>query len=162
LKAATAVAVARAVDDADAQAPPRQAIHAVALGVYEAIEAHPWIGGQLARPPWQGTTLRIFERLGRQVRALGVPAAAQFTATSALLIHIIGAGGQEATNSRSAEATEDRQDFLDRLAARWAELDPEEFPFTRTVAVQLREHDDRAEFLAGIDLIIAGMTAPPG
>lgn len=158
LKAATAAAVAHAVDDIDPGAQPREAVHAIALGLYEAIEAHPWIGGQLARPPRQSTMARIFERLGRQVRALGVPTAAQFTATSALLIHIIGAGGQEATNSRSPEAHGDRQEFLDRMAAEWEQLDPQEYAFTRTMAGQLREHDDRAEFLAGIDLILAGMT----
>jgi hypothetical protein len=52
LKAATAVAVARAMDEADPDAPPREAIQAVALGVFDAIDAHPWIGGLLARPPW--------------------------------------------------------------------------------------------------------------
>lgn len=30
-------------------------------------------------------------------------------------------------------------------------------PFVHTVAAQLREHDDRAQFLAGIDLILAGI-----
>jgi hypothetical protein len=39
------------------------------------------------------------------------------------------------------------------------ELDAHEYPFTRNVAAQLREHDDRAEFLAGIDLILAGIAA---
>jgi hypothetical protein len=33
------------------------------------------------------------------------------------------------------------------------------YPFTRSVAAQLRAHDDREEFLAGIDLILAGITA---
>ena len=158
VKAAVAVVVARAVDDVDPAAPPREAIHAVALGVFDAIEAHPWIGGQLARPPWRGTMLRLFERVGRQVRALGVPAGAQFTATSALLIYIIGAGGQEATNSQSPVALGDRQDVLDRLSAEWSELDPDEYAFTRSMAEQLRVHDDRAEFLAGVDLLLAGMS----
>jgi hypothetical protein len=40
-----------------------------------------------------------------------------------------------------------------------ARLDPREYAFTRTVAGQLRVHDDRAEFLAGIDLILAGVMA---
>jgi AcrR family transcriptional regulator len=156
LKAATAVAVTRAVGRADPEAPPRAAIHAVALGVYDAIEAHPWIGGQLARPPWQSTMLQLFERIGRPVRALGVPPDAQFTATSALLIYIIGAGGQEATNSRNPPTHGDRQTLLDDLAAQWAELDPEEYAFTRTMTDQLRKHDDRTEFLAGLDYIITG------
>jgi AcrR family transcriptional regulator len=157
IKAAVAVAVNRAVGDVDPQAPPREAIHAVALGILDAIDAHPWLGGQLARPPWRDSMLQIFERIGRQVRALGIPATAQFTATSALLIHIIGASGQEAANSRSPAAQGDRQHFLDLEADRWAGLDPHEYAFTRTMAEHLREHDDRTEFLAGIDLILAGI-----
>src|ERR1700733_12526002 len=149
LKAATAVP----------DAPPREAIHAVALGVFDAMDAHPWIGGQLARPPWQSTMLQIFENIGRQVQALGAPATAQFTSTSALLHYIIGAGGQNATNSRSLAALGDRQHVLDTEAALWEGLDPREYAFTRTVAGQLRVHDDRAEFLAGIDLILAGVMA---
>jgi AcrR family transcriptional regulator len=158
LKAATAVAVARAADEVDPDAPPREVIHAVALGVFDAIGAHPWIGAQLARPPWQSTMLQIFERIGRQVQAFGAPATAQFTSTSALLHYIIGAGGQNATNSRSPEALGDRRLFLDTVARHWEGLEPTEYAFTRAVAGQLRVHDDRAEFLAGIDLILAGIT----
>lgn len=157
LKAATAVAVARAVDDVDPDSSPREAIHAIALGVFDAIDAHPWLGGQLTRPPWQSTMLRIFERLGRQVRAFGPPTAAQFTSTSTLLIYMIGAGGQEATTSRAPAALGDRQHLLDTLAQQWEGLDPEEYTFTRSVAGRLRAHDDRAEFLAGLDLILNGM-----
>jgi AcrR family transcriptional regulator len=157
LKAATTVAVARTVADADPDAPPREAIHAVALGVFDAIDAHPWIGGQLARPPWQSTMLQIFEHIGRQVLALVAPATARFTVTSALLHYIIGAGGQNAANSRSPAALGDRQHFLDTEAELWEGLDPTEYAFTRAVAWQLSVHDDRAEFLAGIDLILAGM-----
>jgi hypothetical protein len=38
-------------------------------------------------------------------------------------------------------------------------LDAKEYAFTRIVAGELRVHDDRAEFLAGIDLLLAGMVA---
>jgi predicted Zn-dependent protease len=37
-------------------------------------------------------------------------------------------------------------------------LDPAEYPFARQMATQLAEHDDREQFLAGIDLILAGIT----
>jgi hypothetical protein len=43
------------------------------------------------------------------------------------------------------------------FAERWAQLDPAEYPFARQVAAQLRVHDDREQFLAGIDLILAGI-----
>src|ERR1700733_16019176 len=59
-KAATAVAVARAVAEADPDAPPREAIHAVALGVFDAMDAHPWIGGELCRPPGPASIAAVF------------------------------------------------------------------------------------------------------
>ncbi|OLM31363.1 Transcriptional regulator, TetR family [Pseudonocardia sp. Ae717_Ps2] len=161
LVAATEMVVSRALGRADPAGSPQAAIRAVALGVFDAIEAHPWVGAQLARPPWDATALVVFELIGRQVQALEVPSDAQFTATSALLVHIIGAGSQQARNARSPEAALGRQEFLDRLAVRWEELDGEQYAFTRTVAGRMRDHDDRAELLAGIDLILAGLTRLP-
>jgi hypothetical protein len=38
-------------------------------------------------------------------------------------------------------------------------LDAKEYAFTRIVAGELRVHDDRAEVLAGIDPLLAGMMA---
>ncbi|MFI5963654.1 TetR/AcrR family transcriptional regulator [Streptomyces asoensis] len=147
-------------DPADtADATPQDAIRALALGVFDAIDAHPWIGAQLARTPAQSPLLRVFERLGRQVRALGVPHAAQFTAASALLNYILGVGGQNAANARANHPAGSRAEFLETAAAAWAALDPDEYAFTRDVAAQLRDHDDRVEFLAGIDLILGGITA---
>ena len=49
--------------------------------------------------------------------------------------------------------------ILATVAARWAELDPGEYPFVRQVAAQLPGHDDREQFLAGIDLIVTGITS---
>lgn len=162
LVAATELVVSRALERADDPAgSPSVAIRAVALGVFDVIEAHPWVGTQLARPPWPATSVEVFELIGRQVQALGVRPEAQFTAASALLVHIIGAGSQQARNARSPEAALGRQEFLDQLAAGWAKLDAERYGFTRAAAGRLRDHDDRVEFLAGIDLILAGLTRAP-
>jgi hypothetical protein len=45
------------------------------------------------------------------------------------------------------------------VAAQWTQLDPAQYPFVRQVAPQLPGHDDREQFLAGIDLILAGISA---
>lgn len=145
---------------------PREAIHALALGVFDAIEAHPWIGTQLARAPGESPMLRLFEHLGRHVQALGVPHTAHFSAASALLNYILGVGGQNAADARAHHArTPDtnRTEFLGAASDAWANLDPDAYPFTRGVADQLRDHDDRTEFSAGITLILAGIAAvhPP-
>lgn len=136
---------------------PQEAVRAVALAVFDAIDAHPWIGTQLARVPSQPALLRIFERVGRQVQALGVPADAQFDSASALLNYMLGVAGQNAANARAQAPGTDRAHVLRTLSAGWADLDPHEYPFTRNVAAQLRDHDDREQFLAGIDLILAGI-----
>ncbi|MEU6224831.1 TetR family transcriptional regulator [Streptomyces sp. NPDC047042] len=151
-------AMTAAADTADEDATPQEAVRALALGVFDAIDVHPWIGAQLARSPAQSPLLRVFEHLGRQVQALGVPHAAQFTAASALLNYILGVGGQNAANAREHQPGATRTEFLDVVAASWSNLDPEEYAFTRAVADQLRDHDDREEFLAGIDLILTGIT----
>ncbi|MFD7713176.1 TetR/AcrR family transcriptional regulator [Streptomyces sp. NPDC059786] len=159
LAAATEAVVAPAIALDAADSTPREAIHTLALGLFDAIDVHPWVGKQLARTSWQPPMLHVFERIGRQVQALGVPAAAQFTAASALMHYVLGVAGQNAVNVESVEPGTDRAVFLDAVATTWAGLDPEQYPFTRDVAGQLSGHDDRAEFLGGIDLILAGIAA---
>ena len=157
------VAAALAVEPADGpDASPQDRVRAVALALFDAIEEHPWVAAQLSASSWQSTAPRIFESIGRQVGALGVPEGSWFTAASVLVEYILGAAGQNAANSANARLLGpdvDRDAVLDTMARRWAELDPDDYPFTRTVADQLRAHDDRTEFLAGITLVLAGITA---
>ncbi|MGA4844972.1 TetR/AcrR family transcriptional regulator [Streptomyces sp. G5(2025)] len=159
LGAAIDSVIATTITDDDADATPQEAIRALALGVFDAMDAHPWVGTQLTHAPSHSPMLRVFERIGRQVQALRVPEAAQFTAASALMSYILGVAGQNAANTRAVRPDTDRTEFLDTVAAAWAQLDPDEYAFTRNVAGQLREHDDREEFVAGIDLILTGITA---
>jgi AcrR family transcriptional regulator len=159
LVAAGDAVVARAMGEVLAFATPREAIRKIAVGVFEAIDAHPWVGAQLSRAPWPEATLQIFERIGRQVQALGVPGRAHFTSASALVSYIIGVSVQNAAQGRLFDPSVDRDDFLARESARWKKLDAQAYPFTRKVAAQLREHDDRAEFLGGIDLLLTGVAA---
>jgi AcrR family transcriptional regulator len=159
LVAASDVVVARALAGVGDNARPKKAIRSIALGVFETIDAHPWVGTELARNPPPTAMLRIFERIGRQVQALRAPRGAQFTATMVLGSYILSESRQNAANARVHDPPRDRASLLEKLAAQWNALDANEFPFTRNVANQLREHDDRAEFLAGIDLILAGIAA---
>lgn len=153
-------------ESAESPDSPQDKIRAVAFGLFNAIEDHPWLPTQLAlqlsRSPWGSVTPRIFESIGRQVRALGVPEGHWFTATSALVHYILGAAGQNAANTASARAFPadvDRAEFLAAASKAWEELDPDDYPFIRAVAAEMREHDDREQFLAGIDLVLTGITA---
>src|ERR1700734_664620 len=118
LAATTNDVIARVMTEVAGGAEPREAIRGIALGVFDPIDAHPWVGAQLSREPWHSAMLQIFEGIGEQLVALGVPPQQQFDCASALLNYIL-----------------------------------------RRVATQLPEHDDREQFLAGLDLILAGITA---
>ncbi|HEX4830331.1 MAG TPA: TetR/AcrR family transcriptional regulator C-terminal domain-containing protein, partial [Trebonia sp.] len=138
---------------------PREAIRAVAVGVFDALDAHPWVGTELSREPWQFAVLQVLEGVGAQLRALGVPERAWFYCASALVNYILGLAGQYAAGARLIARDADRTAFLASVAARWAQLDPARYPFVHEMARQLPGHDDREQFLAGIDLILAGITA---
>ena len=154
---ATDAVIARVMAVAVAGADPREAIRAIARGVFEAIDAHPWVGAQLSREPWRFAMLQIFEGIGGRLHALGVPAQARFDAASVLVNYVLGVAGQNAANARLHAGATDRSAFLATIAARWAQLDPAEYLFAQRVATQMREHDDSEQFLAGIDLILAGI-----
>ena len=156
LAAATDAVVAHVVTGVVGNAEPRDAIRAIALGVFDAIDAHPWVGAQLSREPWSAM-LQMFEGIGRQIQALGVPEGAQFDSASALSNYILGVAGQNAAKARLLPRDTDRSAFLATVAARWTQGDPADYPFVHQVAAQLREHDDREQFLAGVDLFLAGI-----
>jgi AcrR family transcriptional regulator len=156
LAATTDDVVAGVMTDVVDDAEPGDAIRAIALGVFDAIDAHPWVGAQLAREPWSAM-LQIFEGIGGQIQALGVPERAQFDSASALVNYILGVAGQNAASARLLPRETDRSAFLATVAERWTQRDPADYPFVHQVAKQLREHDDREQFLAGIDLFLAGL-----
>src|SRR6202050_3991646 len=76
LAAATNDVIARVMTDVVGGAEPREAIRAIALGVFDAIDTHPWVGAQLSREPWQSAVLEILEGFGGHRPGLGVPARA--------------------------------------------------------------------------------------
>lgn len=75
------------------------------------------------------------------------------------MIHVLGVAGQNAANARLHAHRTDRTAFLGEIAQQWAQLDPARYPFVHRVAAQLPEHDDREQFLVGIDLILGGIEA---
>jgi AcrR family transcriptional regulator len=162
LAAATNNVIARVMTDVVSGAEPREAIRAIALGVFDAIDAHPWVGTQLSGEPWQSAVMEIFEGIGGQLLALGVPERSQFDCASALVNYVLGLAGQYAAGARLLPRETDRSAFLAAVAARWTRLDPAEYPFVHQMAAQLAGHDDREQFLAGIDLILAGIGAQSG
>ncbi|MEU0793940.1 helix-turn-helix domain-containing protein [Amycolatopsis sp. NPDC005961] len=158
LAAATDDVIADVMTGAVVDTEQREALRTVALGLFDAIDAHPWVGAQLSREPWRPALLEVYERIGGLLDALGVPGQALFDAAGALVNYVLGVAGQNAANARLlTSGEEDRTAFLGKVAAQWADLDPEKYPFVHKASAQLREHDDREQFLAGVDIFLAGI-----
>ncbi len=124
-------------------------VQVVALAIFDAVEARPWLGTQLSREPWQPAAGRIFEAVGAALPPLNETDA--FHAASALMSLILGAAAQHAAARRLPSGTQ-RPAFLATVAQAWSTG-----AFTHRIAPQLRDHDDRAQFLAGIELVLKGL-----
>ncbi|MFD5517330.1 TetR/AcrR family transcriptional regulator [Streptomyces sp. NPDC127066] len=161
----TVITAALATEPARAAASPQDEIRAVALALFDAIAEHQWLATrltlQIIRNPAGPVTVGIFERLGRQVGALGVPQARWFDAASTLVHYILGAVSQNARIEGDTSGTDpeaDREEFFDATSQAWQELDPESYPFMHAIVGQVGEHDDREQFLTGIAVVLDGLT----
>jgi AcrR family transcriptional regulator len=159
LSAACDAVVARTINET-AVTTPQATIRVVALGVFDVIDEHPWVGSVLTSAAGLSPMVRILERIGQQIRALGVPEEQQWATVGTLVAYILGVSRQNAANGQLARTQGlDRSDFLEAVSTAWSQLDSKEYPFTRSVAGQIRDHDDRVDFLAGIDLILRGISS---
>jgi len=159
LSAACDAVVARAMDETVVTT-PKETIRAVALGLFDAINEHPWVGSAITSSVGLSPIVRILEPVGEQIRALRVPKEQQWAAVGTLIAYILGVSKQNADNGQLARTRGfDRSDFLEAMSTAWSQLDPRQYPFARSVAGQFREHDDRVDFISGIDLILKGIDA---
>jgi AcrR family transcriptional regulator len=157
LAAAADAVIAPVVSNAKTDSEPAEAIRALALGIFNAIDAHRWVGTQLSRDPRQPAVLHIWEGIGGQLNALGVTGAARSDAGAALVNYVLGSAAQHAAGPGRALSATDRTAALATLATEWEQLDPAEYPMVRDETARLSAHDDRAQFLAGVDIFLAGI-----
>ncbi|MEV4570952.1 helix-turn-helix domain-containing protein [Nonomuraea sp. NPDC049419] len=161
----TVVTAALAAAPAPAASTPAEEIRVAALALFDAITAHPWLATrltlQIVRNPVGPVTVGIFERIGRQVQALGVPQERWFDAASTLRDYILGAVSQNVRiegDTSGIHGDADREEYLSAASAGWQELAPENYPFMHAIVGQMRDHDDREQFLTGIAVILDGLT----
>jgi len=162
LAAATDDVITRVLSGTVTDTDPRETLRRLALGLFDAIDAHPWIGAELSRQPWRPALLDFYESIGRLLDALAVPEQARFDAAGTLMNYVLGVAAQNAANARhltDSDSDTDRAAFLETAAARWAQLNPSQYPFVHAAVTRLREHDDRDQFLAGVDIFLAGIAA---
>lgn len=143
---------------------PFDALRALSLRLYEGLQRHEWSGAYLMRDTtMQPNALRIFELIGRQFMKLDLPPTECFDGASSLLSFVVGSGAEIREMPASVvESGRTQEEHLQDFADVWLALDAEEFPFLHSIAPGFAQHDDDAQFRAGVDIFLAGVRAQLG
>jgi len=152
--------VLTAVEDHPVTADPIADLRAMAVILFDSIVDRPWLSSYFMRnTDVQGNSLRLYEVLGQQTLRLDLTPRQRFHAVSAVVGVVVGTAadmGQEPPQE-VLDGAVDRDQFLGRFAATWRALDIEDFPFVHDIVDEFDGHDDKDQFLAALDLTLAGL-----
>jgi AcrR family transcriptional regulator len=154
LAAATDQIIGQVLQEIPEHVEPVPALRAISLGLFDAIDAHPWLGAQLPRNPLPAV-IRIWTAIARQLQDLGITGTAAANAGAALVNYILGSAAQYTAGARTASDDRERAAYLNALSEHWTHLHPGS---PADAADALRDHDDRAQFLAGVEILLTGIT----
>jgi AcrR family transcriptional regulator len=152
--------VLRATDQVLPSDDPIEGLRSIAVALFDAIAERPWLGAYFMRDTGvQPNALLLYERLGQQVLRLELTPRQSFHAVSAIVGFVVGIAadlGQQPPRE-VLDGTVTRDEYMARFADHWRALDPEAFPFVHYVVDEFAGHDDREQFRAGLDLLLAGL-----
>lgn len=141
-------------------ADPIDNLRAMAIAAFDAIAARPWLADYFMRNTIsQPNSLQLYERFGEQVMRLELTSMQRFHAVSAVLGFVVGSAadiGQQPPQE-VLDGKVSRREFFERAVEQWRALDPAEFPFMHDIVDEFAGHDDRDQFTAGLDLLLAGL-----
>jgi AcrR family transcriptional regulator len=146
-------------------ADPIDDLRTMAVTLFDTIVDRPWLGGYFMRnTDVKGNSLLLYEELGQQTLRLGLTPRQRFHAVSAIVGVVVGNAvdmGQEPP-PEVLEGIVNREEFLARYADTWRALDPQEFPFVHEIVDEFAGHDDTEQFLAALELTLAGLRLQAG
>jgi AcrR family transcriptional regulator len=154
------VAVADIGDD-----DPIDNLRTIGVTMFDAIVDRPWLGAYVLRDTAVQThSLQLYELIGEQVMRLDLTPRQSFHATSAVVGFVIGTAadmGQEPPASVvSGELS--KEQYMAAATAQWRALDEAEFPYIHHIIDEFDGHDDRDQFVGGLDLLLAGLRLQAG
>lgn len=139
---------------------PIDDLRTIAEAMFDAIVDRPWLGAYAMRDTGrQVHSLRLYELIGEQVMRLGLTPRQSFHAASAVVGFVIGTAADMGQEPPDVVVSGDmsREEYLKGAAAEWRALDEAEFPFIHHIIDEFEGHDDRDQFAAGLDLLLAGL-----
>ena len=138
----------------------RPELRALLSGLFELMQSHPWVPELMSGAQSQGAVvMRIWDRIGSVLAALGLDEETVFYASSALATQLGGMGLAAARNAYGTDGRESREERLERRAGELAGADPAEYAYVAQSVTLFRQHTERDQFLGGIDLILDGIAA---
>ncbi|WP_335972407.1 MULTISPECIES: TetR/AcrR family transcriptional regulator C-terminal domain-containing protein [Streptomycetaceae] len=133
------------------------ALRALGIAVFDGLDRHPWAASHLTAPTALHHGLRLLDRIGTLVARTGLPAERQFAVSTVIFYYVTGVGARIIAPAVTVGAVTSREDFLARAGERWSSLDPDEYPFLAGAVEDLRGHDDRDQFVTGLDMLLNGL-----
>ena len=144
---------------------PIDDLRVIAVTLFDAIVERPWLAAYFLRnTDLQANALKLYERIGEQTLRLDLTARQRFHAVSAVVGVVVGTAadlGREPP-PEVVQGTVGRDQFLRHYAERWRSLDAGEFPFVHEIIDEFEGHDDAEQFLAALDLTLAGLRLQAG
>lgn len=144
---------------------PIDDLRMMAVTLFDAIVDRPWLGAHFMRDiDAPGNSLRLYEKLGQQTLRLDLTPRQRFHAVSAI-VGVVVANAADMGQEPPEEVLDglvNRDEFLGRYAETWRTLDAGEFPFVHDIVDEFDGHDDKEQFLAGLELTLAGLRLQTG
>lgn len=164
LDRATDVVLGEVLAGLELPAEPYEALRVLSLETYRGMQRHRWVGAYLMRDTgMQPNSMRLFELFGQQTLGLDLTAHQRFDAVSSLVSFVTGVGAEMRELPRAVlEQGRTQAEVLAEYATSWRALPADEFPFVHSVADEFEGHDDELQFVAGVDLLLAGIAAQAG
>ncbi|WP_329344545.1 TetR/AcrR family transcriptional regulator [Streptomyces sp. NBC_00663] len=154
-----------AVEEQPQSDDPIADLREMAIVLFDAMMDRPWLAAYFMRnTDVQDHSLRLYDKLGRQTLRLDLTSRQRFHAVSAIVGVVVGTAADLGAElpQELLDGDVDRVEYLSRYAERWRSLDAAEFPFVHEIADEFAEHDDREQFLAALDLTLAGLRLQAG
>ncbi|MER5281438.1 helix-turn-helix domain-containing protein [Streptomyces sp. NPDC002809] len=157
--------VLTAVEGQNDSGDPIDDLRVMAVTLFDAVVDRPWLGAHFMRNiNVEGNALRLYEELGQQTLRLGLTPRQRFHAVSAI-VGVVVANAADLGQEPPQEVVDGlvgRDEFLGRYAETWRALDAEKYPFVHDIVEEFDGHDDKEQFLAGLELTLAGLRLQAG
>lgn len=132
-------------------------LRCLCLCLFSQMREHPWLAGQLlSTTRSEENALRTWECTGQLLQRMELDAEQRFYASLAVANYAFGTGAGIAHRHNRPAAEESARQVHEKLE-RAGRSGPGMLPVVRAMLDSFGEHDDRSEYIAGLELLLAGI-----